>query len=349
MSRITACPQCQTRFRVTEAQLQMRGGRVRCGRCEHVFNALETLLEELPLPAEPQPRLAEPAMAFFPDQGATGIPEPEIQPDETSLPEASSAKNEAPEPPFEPEIAQPEARADSAVLPPEYPAVSPPGKEITVPEAVAEHALDELAALEPKPEPESKPEARVVRIQPPPVIIQPKVSPASPKYAPPPKPKRAWPWVLANLLLLTGLAGQSIYSFRDAIAAHYPLTRPLLEQACASLQCRVSLPRNPDLISIESSELNADPARANIVVLTSVLRNRASHVQAYPTLELTLTNARDEMVARILFTPKKYLRNPASIPLGIPASGEVAVKLLMDLGELKAEGYRLYLFYPPQQ
>ncbi len=141
---------------------------------------------------------------------------------------------------------------------------------------------------------------------------------------------------------------QGVYSFRDAVAAHYPLTRPLLEQACHYLQCRVSLPRNPDLIGIESSELHADPARANIVVLTSILRNRATHVQAYPTLELTLTNTRDEMVARKLFTPAEYLRNTALISQGIPSGGEVAVKLLMDLGELKAEGYRLYLFYPSQ-
>ncbi|MDP1897592.1 MAG: zinc-ribbon domain-containing protein, partial [Sulfurimicrobium sp.] len=56
MSHITACPECQTRFRVTEEQLQMRNGSVRCGRCSHVFNALATLIDEPPpLAAEPVP------------------------------------------------------------------------------------------------------------------------------------------------------------------------------------------------------------------------------------------------------------------------------------------------------
>jgi predicted Zn finger-like uncharacterized protein len=35
----TRCPQCQTVFRVTAAQIKVRGGMVRCGRCQHAFRA----------------------------------------------------------------------------------------------------------------------------------------------------------------------------------------------------------------------------------------------------------------------------------------------------------------------
>lgn len=35
----TRCPQCQTVFRVTPAQLKVREGMVRCGRCQHAFPA----------------------------------------------------------------------------------------------------------------------------------------------------------------------------------------------------------------------------------------------------------------------------------------------------------------------
>ncbi len=376
MSRITACPQCQTRFRVTEEQLQARGGKVRCGRCSHVFNALATLIEESPLPAaEPSPAspqqtgAAEQDREFLPEQETPVSHVPEAQQEEAPVPETGDGTSEplfdldisypefqagADEPLFELETPHLDVLPDMAPLPPDNRSAKPSDEEASAIEAAKESTPEVPAAPDFKPEPEpepeleSKAEARVVRILPPPVIIQPKVSPERPKYAPPPKPRRAWPWALANLLLLAGLALQGTYSFRDDIAAHYPPTRPLLEQACVYLQCRVSLPRNPDLISIESSELHADPARPNIVVLTSILRNRAAHVQAYPTLELTLTNTKDEMVARMLFPPGEYLRKPASIPQGIPPSGEVAVKLLMDLGELKAEGYRLYLFYPSQ-
>jgi predicted Zn finger-like uncharacterized protein len=59
----TQCPKCETVFAVTDAQLAAREGRVRCGRCTHVFDARERLIES-PVtdppapekPAEPRPR-----------------------------------------------------------------------------------------------------------------------------------------------------------------------------------------------------------------------------------------------------------------------------------------------------
>lgn len=48
-SHVTQCPHCQTRFRVTAAQLGMAHGAVRCGACLKVFNAAE----QLGLPVQP--------------------------------------------------------------------------------------------------------------------------------------------------------------------------------------------------------------------------------------------------------------------------------------------------------
>ncbi|MFM8467773.1 MAG: zinc-ribbon and DUF3426 domain-containing protein [Oxalobacteraceae bacterium] len=42
----TCCPYCQTRFRVTAAQLELREGLVRCGACREIFNGREYLLGE---------------------------------------------------------------------------------------------------------------------------------------------------------------------------------------------------------------------------------------------------------------------------------------------------------------
>ncbi len=41
---ITQCPNCETRFRVTEAQLQVAAGRVRCGACLTVFEGTAHLI-----------------------------------------------------------------------------------------------------------------------------------------------------------------------------------------------------------------------------------------------------------------------------------------------------------------
>ena len=54
----TRCPQCQTVFRITAAQLKARDGMVRCGRCQHVFGADQHLM---PKPAKGTVKGAPPA------------------------------------------------------------------------------------------------------------------------------------------------------------------------------------------------------------------------------------------------------------------------------------------------
>ncbi len=46
------CPQCDAVFRVSTRMLTQAEGMVRCGECEHVFNAMDTLLA---VPPEPPP------------------------------------------------------------------------------------------------------------------------------------------------------------------------------------------------------------------------------------------------------------------------------------------------------
>jgi predicted Zn finger-like uncharacterized protein len=54
----TRCPQCQTVFRITAAQLKVRDGMVRCGRCQHVFAADRHLM---PKPVKSAAKVAPPA------------------------------------------------------------------------------------------------------------------------------------------------------------------------------------------------------------------------------------------------------------------------------------------------
>ncbi|WP_024303917.1 DUF3426 domain-containing protein [Pseudogulbenkiania sp. MAI-1] len=63
MTHTTQCPGCQTRFKVSDAQLAVANGLVRCGRCAHVFNATEHMIVAEPpvlTPTPTPPRPAEP-------------------------------------------------------------------------------------------------------------------------------------------------------------------------------------------------------------------------------------------------------------------------------------------------
>jgi len=156
-------------------------------------------------------------------------------------------------------------------------------------------------------------------------------------------------WGLLVLTAAVVFAGQGAYRYRTEIAALMPSARAPLDAACGLLRCQVPLPRRPELLSIESSDLQAEPRRDSVIVLNAVLRNRATFAQAYPALELTLTDEADRPVLRRVLVPHEYLdpaRGAPGVAQGIPAGAEVSLRVYLDAGRRRATGYRLYLFYP---
>lgn len=153
-------------------------------------------------------------------------------------------------------------------------------------------------------------------------------------------------WLAAAIVLALLLVIQLAYVSRDRLAAAWPASRPLLEGLCAAAGCTVAWPQRPELLAIEASELQSDPARPNIVVLTATLRNRGSVGVARPALELTLTDLQEHTVARRVFLPSDYLPGAVDAGGAMPAMAEVDVRLELDTADLKPAGYRLFLFYP---
>ena len=256
MNLTTRCPNCGTAFRVQPVQLSARGGKVRCGKCTHVFDGVAALVaesEQAPAQADSEP---SPQLALF----GTSRKGP--------LAGAGEAANE---------------------------------------DAPAANFLDEA-----------------------------------------PPPRRSWPLVFGVLLLLVALAAQLTHYFRTEIAARVPEARPYLVAACVTLKCEVRLPRLPKQLAIESSDLQADGRRDNVIVLNAVLRNQAQSAQEYPSLELTLTDERDEALARRVLTPADYLVGlPAEqVARGIAAGADAPLRVYFDTGGLRAIGYRMYLFFP---
>jgi hypothetical protein len=104
------------------------------------------------------------------------------------------------------------------------------------------------------------------------------------------------------------------------------------------------LPRDAELISIESSDLQSEPGRG-LLVLNAQLRNRASFAQEWPLLELTLTDAGDAVVARRVLAAPDYLP-PGADRTAFPPGSEAPVRIWIDARDLGAGGYRLFVFYP---
>lgn len=170
--------------------------------------------------------------------------------------------------------------------------------------------------------------------------------------SPPPAPaadglRREWRTVALSAFLLLLLAAQLALWQRDMLAAEHPALRGVLVALCGIAGCEVRLPQAVDRLSIEGDEMTApdakDPSR---ILLLATLRNSAPFPVAYPSLELSLQNAREEILARRVLGPADYLAPGSDMTGGLAAHGDVDLRLALDTGAMRAEGYRLYLFYP---
>ena len=377
---LTRCPGCSTVFRITAEQLALREGQVRCGQCRAVFDANDHLVAEERVDATPEieartvetpdhvtvaERPVESAEAQTPVESTE--PEPPVESKESETP-VESAEPEPPVGSKESESpvqsAEPETPVESAE--PETPVESEEPEtpvESAEPETSVESAEPETSVE--SAEPETSVESAAVETAAEPALAEPATTetPAAetpavetPAVERPPrfewkprKPVRERPALLyaaAALLLLVALALQLLLEFRDRLAAHAPFTRPILASACSLIGCTVSPLHDAAALSIDASDLQADPAHKGLLQLTATIRNRAAYAIAYPYLELSLTDASDQVVARRALAPGEYVGGTANPGAGIPGNGESVVRLFIDASATTQAGYRLYLFYP---
>ena len=154
-----------------------------------------------------------------------------------------------------------------------------------------------------------------------------------------------------RLLMIAGavvlallLAAQLVLDFRNVLAARYPGARPLLGSACAVLGCRVGLPSQVENLSIETGELTT--LGVDSYSLNTLLRNQGSLAQAWPSIQLELTDANDKPLLRRVFGPADYLPKGVPVAAGFAARSEQPVRLNFALTDLKPSGYHMIVFYP---
>lgn len=356
----TRCPVCSTVFRVTSEQLRLKAGKVRCGHCQAIFNAFDELLDEAPVVDEAATALAV--------ESAAVLPEPLSAPTTIAaeVPEGLESFEGALPPKAEPE-AEFEFEDDTApqVVVEEAPITYPDAlRDIEVPVGIEENSPiqpepEETSFAEPPIPMESRlsetPEELTLAAREAGLVAVRELSDAPGynrwaagtlagnglgEFEGDSANRAIWPFVLVALLFFVVLSGQLLYYFRTDVVQRWPSSLGLFELAAVD----VPLPRNSELVAIETSDLQSDNARG-LFVLQATLRNRASYAQAWPALELTLTDTNDTVVSRRVVMAAEYLP-PATDPAAFPANGETAIKLWVEAKEIGAAGYRLYIFFP---
>jgi len=378
MALATQCPHCGTLFRVAADQLKLRGGIVRCGACQQVFDGNTGLVDLTAPPSSP------------PSAPAT---EPAVTPEAPVI----DAADDAEQPIYTLEFDR--TLSPFGILPHasnEEPAEAEADLEAST--AVAEMAVDEEIVAAPPPDgdqDEPEPAARAPAPDAPPLLLResaggspPIVSPALPPSRSPraraadarsrrskltptrieDTPKLRVPeidepefvrrgrqreqsskavriaMIAGSVLLLLALVVQAMVSLRDVLAARYPALRPALVSSCAVFGCTVGLPARLDALVIETGELIT--LGGNAYTLNTVLRNGGDLALAWPSIELTLNDADDKPLVRRVFGPRDYVPQLANSPSGFGARAEQPVKIHFRLEGLEPSGYHIAVFYP---
>jgi predicted Zn finger-like uncharacterized protein len=315
-------------FKVVPDQLRISQGWVRCGKCEEVFDAA----------AHMQEGVAQDDAAAADDGPDTVALERAGQDDVATEAAAQQAVPGG----------TPTPAADT-------PAVGELSFELQAP------AAGPVGATEPAaPSPGQEPQSTAGEVAP--VIAVPKVRPREPEpdedeavaelsFMRDAQRTSRWhrPLVRATLmvlclLLLAGLAGQFMVHERNRIAAIEPALKPLLEDVCLLLDCRVGPLQQIESVVIDSSAFSK--TKGDVYRLSLTLKNNAPIDLAMPAVELALTDTLDQALLRRVLLPEE-LGGKSGV---IPAASEIQSTLVLTIktngnGE-RVAGYRLLAFYP---
>ena len=317
MSLATRCTACGTIFRVVQDQLKVSEGWVRCGRCSDVFNAMEGLFDlDHDSPPEWSAAVSDassslPAGAEQPVLSGTSA--------EVVYEQLFSARHD---PDHAPTAKPVDVRDRNEFADAQF------NTDLLLESATQE---DEAASIELSTHADAPPDAPapgfVTRAE------------RAHRWQ---QPRARWALSAAAVLLLAALGLQAVHHFHDALAARWPQARPFVVTWCGWADCRIELPRRVEDITVESTSLTHSVAGSDAFKLSVSLRNRGSAPVALPSVDLSLTDAGGQLVARRALTPADFR---VALP-GLDAGADATLQLMLSAGNRRVTGYTVEVFYP---
>lgn len=162
---------------------------------------------------------------------------------------------------------------------------------------------------------------------------------------PEPDPTPRWVWIAAGLIGLALLV-HALIAFRNPLAQAIPGLQGTLTAMCKPLGCTLAAPRMPEMITIESVDLQQDAKAPGRYLLQTVVRNRAPVAVALPALELTMSNALGQPELRRVFQPAEYLTPALGLTDRLLPKSEVILRIPFEAQRVDAVNYGVIIFYP---
>ncbi len=323
----TRCIACGTIFRVVQDQLKVSEGWVRCGRCDEVFNALESLFDlERESPPPWQPGMAPQAARETSDaeQGAADLDEDDRIASRFFAPHQEDVEHTPAEAVDERDRTDfADAQFNLELLAEEDDAMA-----TTIPIAASNApSRRRKTRRERKPKPAADEPGFVRHAQ------------RQERWQ---SPAMRTALSSAAVFLLIALTLQVANQFRDLAAARHPSLRPWLVAWCGLSGCQIEQPRRIEDVTVENSALARATAEPDTFKLTVTLRNRGTLALRMPSIDLSLTDTSGQLVARRVLRPAEFTPVRTTLPPGT----DTALELTLSTGTSRVAGYTVEAFYP---
>jgi predicted Zn finger-like uncharacterized protein len=157
-------------------------------------------------------------------------------------------------------------------------------------------------------------------------------------------PRTRLPFLIAgNALLLLLLLTQTVYFYGGDLAAMHPRLKPSLASVCQVLGCRLTPPQDINLIDLVEARVAPHPKFDKALRIRATLVNRAAFYQAFPAMEVTLSDNSGQVIARRAFRPQEYLEQSGLLEQGMPPNLAESVLLDVTRPNTRAVGYEIRL------
>jgi predicted Zn finger-like uncharacterized protein len=319
-----ACPSCKSLYPITTDQLEAAGGRVRCSRCQTLFNAVDAVFET------PQQALAYeyPLQRDLVQEIDELVGRALGQVDEVDRSPSGSHG----EPDFGGEAAgrrqpgQVEQKGD-------FPRVGIHQEAISDSAATVSGESAEVV-LRADADGYAQPIAGE--------FVSPVVTGEDDLFPMPqgllldgdgpPRARTSWGAIAAGLLLCVTLLAQYAWWDRNRLAQITAL-RPVYDWVCQPLDC--SLPLRHDLARVEmiEREVRDHPNVKDALLVSAAFINRADYPQAYPVLQIAFSDISGTLVAVRRFMPEEYLHDKKSVEGMAPGEQTLVMLEVADPGE----------------
>jgi predicted Zn finger-like uncharacterized protein len=317
MSRMfTTCPACNLNLAVTAQDLRVGQGYVRCGRCEHVFNALLALAEDID-PAEQSgvaatgttsvPALDDPevtGIAHFPLEAADEATDTALDFDLTD-----TGLKELPEIVM---IDEPDGEDTDEVPQASFDDAGPMEEPVALIEEVEALEADEEAVAEA------------------PAELDADAAVGNP-------PRRHWLWGVAAGLLALLLVGQFVHHNRQSLVA-----QPWLEAPLAALYRGFGVTLEPrwDLKAYDLRQLGGEAmGTSTTIVVRASVHNQATNRQPPPMIRAVLRDRYGNVLSTTAVPPQDWLRGAA--PARMAPDQRLDAELRLSDPNRQAVGFEL--------